>query len=74
MKEFFSGFFWGIVLLYFGVILLGHALHRDDTDPPGDRSGLRLYKDNLTGCEYVGAMFQGLSPRLDKDGRQVCRP
>jgi len=47
---------------------------RDDSDPPvGGRSGLRVYHDKLTGCEYLGAAFGGITPRLDAKGKQICR-
>lgn len=45
---------------------------RDDTDGK-DRSGLLLYTDYGTGCQYVGTMTGGLTPRLDKDGKIVCK-
>lgn len=47
----------------------------DDTDPAGpfQRSGLGLYTDARTGCQYVKAgAFGGTTPRLDRDGRQIC--
>lgn len=43
----------------------------DTTDAPGSRSGLRLYTDHMTGCEYLGTR-NGLTPRLDNTGRQIC--
>lgn len=43
----------------------------DSTD--GDsRSGLGLYTDNLTGCQYLSAGGFGITPRLDKAGRHIC--
>lgn len=52
---------------------------RDSTDPPGRlwlvfrrMSGLTLYRDHLTGCEYV-SVGGGLTPRLGADGKQLCR-
>jgi len=41
----------------------------DDTDPPGERSGLHLYIDHRTGCHYLG---RNATPRLDKDGKHIC--
>lgn len=55
---------------------LGHALTsipHDDTDPASGRSGLRLFTDAKTGCQYVGAGL-GITPRLRADGTQVCIP
>jgi hypothetical protein len=55
----------------------------DDTDKiikksswfksPNERSGLYLKKDDLTGCEYLCVPFSGLIPRLDENGKQICR-
>lgn len=49
----------------------GH-FERDDTDSKKERSGLVLYTDFGTGCQYVGTLFGGITPRLDKDGKPVC--
>lgn len=49
----------------------------DVTDNPqtGKRSGLRLLIDHGTGCHYVqGGPFGGITPRLGRDGRQICEP
>lgn len=42
----------------------------DDTDNIKDniRSGLVLYTDHLTGCQYIGNLFGGLIPRVDGMG------
>lgn len=52
----------------------------DDTDPTvrewwgRSRSGLALYTDHKTGCQYVKAgLFGGITPRLDEQGRPICR-
>lgn len=55
----------------------------DDTDPPRtsdwfpERSGMELFADHLTGCQYLrgGSLFGGsaLTPRLDANGKQVCK-
>lgn len=46
----------------------------DSTDDSlaGERSGLRLHTDNLTGCQYLSAPSAGLTPRLNRDGKQLC--
>lgn len=41
----------------------------DSTDAPPLRSGMRLYTDHGTGCEYLGTPFGGLTPRLNATGR-----
>lgn len=44
----------------------------DSTDPPGGRSGMSIYVDHATGCEYLSR--RGLTPRLDGQGRHMgCR-
>lgn len=41
------------------------------TDVPGKRSGLRLYKDAKTGCEYLSANKNGLVKRVDINGTHI---
>lgn len=45
---------------------------KDDTDPPGGRSGLIIYTDHLTGCQYLRSGFGGLTPRMDGSRRHIC--
>lgn len=70
MKTILLALAWLIAgLLAFGV---GDKLApRDDTDPPGGRSGLKVYTDQRTGCQYVATVFSSLTPRLDGAGKQV---
>lgn len=51
------------------------ACARDDSDNPatGDRSGLWVRVDHLTGCEYLVAPEGGITLRREADGTQVCR-
>ena len=56
------------VLLY---LLLGGA-RRDDSDGK-ERSGLIVYTDARTGCQYLGTITGAITPRLDKDGKIVCK-
>lgn len=37
------------------------------------RSNMEVYIDNLTGCHYLRNAFGSITPRMDKDGKQVCR-
>ena len=54
-------------------LLIGCYVPHDNTDPPGGRSGLAIYTDNATGCEYLSAgMFGGITPRIGKDGKPSC--
>lgn len=48
----------------------------DSTDDraAGVRSGMKLYTDHGTGCQYLGRPFTALQPRLAADGTQVCTP
>jgi hypothetical protein len=70
--------FWRemVCAIIFGAII-GKAIanwDRDDTDVPkgeGRRSGLSLFKDAGTGCEYVG-IFGALIPRVDASGNHIC--
>ncbi len=64
-----------IIYVLSGALSIGGFV-RDNTDNPESwlPSGMRLHKDNLTGCEYLGGKNGGLTPRLNKDGEQVgCR-
>lgn len=69
--------FW---LIFAAILALSPLLTPyDDTDPVTatpywGRSGLALYTDNKTGCQYVKAgYFGGITPRLDEQGRPICR-
>lgn len=52
--------------------LFGPSKPFDNSDPPGGRSGMRIYTDNLTGCQYLARPSGSLTPRLLRDGKQVC--
>lgn len=41
---------------------------KDDTDPPNGISGLGLYTDNATGCQYL-SRDRSLAPRIAADGK-----
>lgn len=36
------------------------------------RSGLTIYVDHETGCQYVGTVLGGLTPRIDRNGMPIC--
>lgn len=63
---------WVIVgALLIGFIYNYSSMGRDTTD--GDsRSGLGLYVDELTRCQYLSAGGKGITPRLDADGQHIC--
>ena len=47
-------------------------IQRDNSDG-NTRSGVSVHVDALTGCEYLGGMHGGLTPRLDINGLQICK-
>jgi len=46
----------------------------DNTDDKqnGVRSGVELVIDHGTGCQYLQSQLGYLTPRMDKEGKQVC--
>lgn len=46
------------------------GITRDSTDG-NSPSGLRLYTDHKTGCQYLGT-GNNLTPRMDAQGYQIC--
>ena len=57
-----------ITLAIIGIIMVGCTAVHDDTDPPFGHSGMDVYTDHLTGVQYLGTGFGGLTPRLNADG------
>lgn len=45
---------------------------KDSTDPAEGISGLSLFSDNMTGCQYLSHNSGALTPRMNADGKQVC--
>lgn len=45
---------------------------KDSTDPENGVSGMSLYTDALTDCQYLSTPFGSLTPRLDRSGKQIC--
>jgi hypothetical protein len=68
------------ILFLLGVLaflVYDHYRAFDNTDDAATRtrSGMRLWIDHGTGCEYLSpGLFGGLNPRLDKQGNQICQP
>lgn len=54
-------------------VIIWFLTSKDDTDKSlFTRSGLSLYTDYKTGYQYIkGGLFGSMTPRLDRDGRQV---
>lgn len=70
--------FGGVVALLLFVVVYGRMFGQDyDATDNADsrvRSGMALYTDHGTGCEYLGNPRGGITPRLDVDGRHMgCR-
>ena len=62
-----------LIVILLTNIFSGGFLSTDDTDEPnGKRSNMILYTDYKTGCQYVGTVLGGITPRLDRDGKPVC--
>lgn len=59
------------IMVLLVIILAG--CQRDDTDPPNGVSGLNIYIDAKTNCQYLGqGVDGGLTPRLERNGKQMC--
>jgi hypothetical protein len=76
MSDFFLGAFV-TALLVIGVAALwpSSAKPLDDTDDKltGKRSNMQILIDHGTGCQYLRTVGGGLTPRLDKDGKPMCK-
>lgn len=45
----------------------------DETDGAGARSQMALRVDHGTGCQYLESSRGSLTPRMGRDGKQVCK-
>ncbi len=46
----------------------------DDSDTSyAQRSGMWVRRDALTGCQYLEGARGGITPRLDADGKHICK-
>ena len=67
-----------IVVIGIVIMLFSWLTPYDDTDDEAskERSGMVLFTDYGTGCQYVGTGQiwgnSSLTPRLDSNGNQVC--
>lgn len=60
-----------ILLLSAAIALTGCS--PDDSDGAnGSISGMEPHVDAKTGCEYLSVAHGGITPRLDRDGHQIC--
>ena len=70
-KDFWLGFLKLLIFLIVFTWFLS-AVERDNTDSREKRSGMSLFTDHGTGCQYLSRTFGGLTPRMGADGQQVC--
>jgi hypothetical protein len=63
------------VLQWGGLILdrIGIGTFYDDSDAPPLRSGLSIKTDYLTMCQYFVTWSGQITPRMSRDGKQVCK-
>ena len=64
-----------IAMLFAGVISFGNSSPLDATDNhlTGARSQMRILVDHGTGCQYLRTASGGLTPRLDAQGKPMCK-
>jgi hypothetical protein len=62
-----------VALSLVALIAARHFAPYDATDAAPVRSGLHLYIDHGTGCQYIGTLFSQPVPRLDANGKHVCK-
>ena len=70
----FSIIFSGVIvfLLAFFIASMSTEREYDSTDNGKERSGLSLYTDHMTGCQYLEAgRMGGITPRLNGYGEHV---
>jgi hypothetical protein len=59
------------VLVLLGVGILVALILNSDYEIPNTIPESYVKVDPLTGCEYLN--FNGLTPRLDRNGKQICQ-
>lgn len=73
-KEFLRKLGLIVIILYFVIAAYGaYKNSYDDSDDiaNGVRSGLTIYTDHLTGCQYLGTLFGQITPRTDGHGIHI---
>lgn len=60
-------------VVVFSYLMTPRIPQRDDTDPPNGISGMGLFTDAASGCQYLGygsgAYGKALTPRIAGDGK-----
>ncbi|MCG7348957.1 DUF6440 family protein [Sphingomonas sp. ACRSK] len=66
---------WIGITILLALILSALGYGWDDTDDRGAgvHSQMALRTDHGTGCQYLETSGGGITPRLNADGKQVCR-
>ena len=64
-------YYYLIIMVLLGLV---GCTDRDDTDPidGGERSNLKIRVDYRTHCQYLVSDHGGITPRMNKDGTQIC--
>ena len=66
----------GLIILLVVSLVFDHPEPYDDTDDAanGERSGIILYTDHLTGCQYLRfGLFGGTRPRIKDNVHIGCK-
>lgn len=69
---------WALAMLIGVSLLVACSPEDDDTavaqrDANGQRTGLVIFTDAATGCQYVRTLRRdGIAPRMNRDGKQIC--
>lgn len=71
-EKFKKDLFKFVMLVWIVVLLLDYFHVGWDSTDGDERSGLKLHIDNLTGCQYLSTSRGGITPRLDKNAKQIC--
>lgn len=68
--------FW--LTIYFVIFAIVQSVYyffdlgKDDSDSAESRSNMSVRTDHKTGCQYLESSKGDLTPRLQKDGTQMC--
>lgn len=74
MKTFFIAITVLFLILYGFISLVSLIITPIDNSDKSffKRSDLKIHTDYKTGCQYLSTFWGGITPRLDKDGKQIC--
>ena len=71
--SFAGGAICAICVWALGAAFIQFATAGDETDGAGARSQMALRVDHGTGCQYLESSRGSLTPRMGRDGKQVCK-